>query len=48
VLLTTWEARIEPSGVDRTNACAGDRGFKVHSDPKFEISGARLRVAIRK
>ena len=35
VLLTTWEARIEPSGVDRTNACAGDRSFKVHSYPKF-------------
>ena len=35
MLLTRREARIEPSDVDRTNACAGDRGFKVHSDTKF-------------
>ena len=36
VLLTTWKECIEPSGVDRTNACAGDCGFNVHSDPKFD------------
>jgi hypothetical protein len=23
--------------VDRTNACAGDRGFKVHSNPKSAL-----------